>query len=123
MIDINHAKVFLTSLAIATALAIACGPAAEPVPGTAQQSQAVAGQARATLVPAAAQAATETVVTAPSSAPGKSPRALAGLPPVGTGVGDLSPGYGLLLADGSTVTSGDLTKAGKPVFLMFTATW
>ena len=48
---------------------------------------------------------------------------LAALRPVGTGVGDLTPPYVLLLADGSTATSEELSRAGKPVFLMFTATW
>ena len=54
---------------------------------------------------------------------GGSPLVLAALRPVGTGVGDLTPPYVLLLADGSTATSEELNRAGKPVFLMFTATW
>ena len=45
------------------------------------------------------------------------------LPPVGAGVGELAPSYSLTLFDGSTVSSEDLAKAGKPVFLFFTATW
>ena len=112
---INHWKFFRASLAIAMALAIACGSPGERGPGAAQnreQSPIVAGQTKVTQGP-----------TGSSLATGESPVPPSDLPGVGTGVGDLSPGYGLLLADGSTVTSGDLARAGKPVFLMFTATW
>ena len=77
------------------------------------------GQSAASASPAAAKP----VVTMASVVPEESPVTPVDLPAVGTSAGDLSPGYTLLLADGSTVSSKDLTRAGKPVFLMFTATW
>ena len=65
---------------------------------------------------------TAAVVTPTEVTPADAPQT-ASLPPVGAGVGELAPGYSLTLFDGSTVSSEDLTKAGKPVFLFFTATW
>ena len=65
---------------------------------------------------------TAAVITPTEVKPADAPPT-ASLPPVGAGVGELAPGYSLTLFDGSTVSSEDLTKAGKPVFLFFTATW
>ena len=73
--------------------------------------------ARSTTAPDTAAVITPTEVTLAEAAP------TASLPPVGAGVGELAPSYSLTLFDGSTVSSEDLTKAGKPVFLFFTATW
>ena len=73
--------------------------------------------AQSTTAPDTAAVITPTEVTPAEAAP------TASLPPVGAGVGELAPSYSLTLFDGSTVSSEDLTKAGKPVFLFFTATW
>ena len=43
--------------------------------------------------------------------------------PVGASVGERVPGFAILLADGTTVTSQELALQGKPAFLMFFATW
>ena len=42
---------------------------------------------------------------------------------VGARVGDTVPDFAMRLADRSTVTSEDLLRANKPVFLYFFATW
>ena len=73
--------------------------------------------AQSTTAPDIAAVVTPTEVT-PADAP-----PTVSLPPVGAGVGELAPSYSLTLFDGSTVSSEDLTKAGQPVFLFFTATW
>ena len=137
---IYHQRTVLAALAAALALAIACGSAAEPGTGVAQISEQNPVAAVGTVaVPVAAATQPAAVTAAPVAAPAPTSRAnveapveaavtdppepAAQSPSVGTGVGDLSPSYLLRLADGSTVTSADLTAAGKPVFLMFTATW
>ena len=76
-----------------------------------------AAAAQSTTAPDTAAVITPTEVTPADALP------TASLPPVGAGVGELAPSYSLTLFDGSTVSSEDLTKAGKPVFLFFTATW
>ena len=140
---LNHSRFVLAALAIAVVLAIGCGSAAEPGPAATQvRAPSAVVTAQATVTPApntkqpvtaapvatlvdtpaqtaggASQAAQEPVVTTALAAPEESPVASVGLPAVGTGAGDLSPGYALLLADGSTVTSEDLTpgrEAGFP---------
>ena len=72
---------------------------------------------QSTTVPDTAAVITPTEAKPAEAAPAES------LPPVGAGVGELAPSYSLTLLDGSTVSSEDLVKAGKPVFLFFTATW
>jgi len=134
----NQRYVIAAMVAVA-ALAIACGSAAETGPGVAQKSEQAPVAAAVTMAAPVAAATRPGAAKTPGDAP--APTAEAGvqapvdatvtktgepavdLPPVGTGVGDLAPSYGLLLAGGATVTSADLTGAGKPVFLMFTATW
>ena len=42
---------------------------------------------------------------------------------VGTDVGNAPPPFAMRLTDGSTVASSDLAAAGRPVFMMYFATW
>ena len=83
-----------------------------------EPSPAAAGVTAEPADTTTAAAAESTAAVDPTDAPPAE-----SLPPVGAGVGELAPSYSLTLFDGSTVSSEDLAKAGKPVFLFFTATW
>ena len=93
-------------------------PAAAGVTAESTDTTAATAATVAESTAAATAAAESTAAVDPTDAPPAE-----SLPPVGAGVGELAPSYSLTLFDGSTVSSEDLAKAGKPVFLFFTATW
>ena len=43
--------------------------------------------------------------------------------PIGTQVGEIPPAFAMERSDGSPVTSADLASAGRPVLMMYFATW
>ncbi|MBM3934336.1 MAG: TlpA family protein disulfide reductase [SAR202 cluster bacterium] len=83
------------------------------------------------LLPAIALFSTFLIVSAacdseaPATAPTIAPVAASGQPAaaVGNRVGNRAPEFAIQLADGSSVSSEQLLKDGKPVFLFFWATW
>ena len=42
---------------------------------------------------------------------------------VGTDVGETPPAFTMTLADGSTLESASIVGSGKPVFMVYFATW
>ena len=42
---------------------------------------------------------------------------------VGTNVGETPPAFAMALADGSTLESASIVGSGKPVFMVYFATW
>ncbi len=68
----------------------------------------------ATPIPTPTEPPAATDTPAPSEIPA---------PPAGTGVGETPPDFAMQLADGMAITSQDLSAAGRPVFMMYFATW
>ena len=87
--------------------ACACGYAGSPI--AAAGPDTAAGSGDNTPLPAA-----------PTAPPADTPAPAA---PVGTGVGATPPPFVMRLADGGAVASADLAAAGRPVFMMYFATW
>ena len=85
-----------TAAALSLLIALACGVGSEPAP-----------------TPAAPPAAT------PSPLAPTQPSA----PAAGTRVGDRAPDFTLTLSQDQRISSTDLIAQGKPVFILFHATW
>ncbi len=109
----------LTFVVLLTLAAIACGgePDSAPDP-TAPLAQSV---------PAAAPSPVPTDTPEPTATTEPTPVPEPTRPPVsaeaGTDVGDLAPNYVLNLPQNRQVSSTDLVARGKPVFILFHATW
>ena len=76
--------------------------------------------------PAATEAPTAGVVPADTPAPATDtalPPIEAPVADVGTRVGETPPAFAMDLADGSRIESADIVGSGKPVFMMYFATW
>ena len=97
-------------------LAAACGGEAEPTsePQTTDTTSATSSPAPPAAPPPAATSA-----PAPTAAPATSEETVN----VGHRVGDRAPDYMLALTGDRQVNSADLVAEGKPVFILFHATW
>ena len=82
--------------------AVACGAGSEPAP-----------------TPAAPPAAAPSESVSPPAAAVMEPSA----PAVGVRVGDRAPDFTLTLSQDRRISSSDLVAQGKPVFILFHATW
>ena len=94
---------------------------------TASVTQAPADPQAATSPPVAAtEAPTAGAVPADTPAPATDtalPPIEAPVADVGTRVGETPPAFAMDLADGSRIESADIVGSGKPVFMMYFATW
>ena len=107
------------------ALALACGPAAQPdtAGGVAPTIPAATAMPAASTMPAATAVPAATSIPAATAMPATTAVPAARLPAVGTQVGARVPDFTLKLAGGSQVTSQELLAQHKPTFLFFFATW
>ncbi len=130
----------LTLLAILV-LAVSSACSSNGSPATDSQPAPVESQApvpaTAAPEPGASEATPETSAAPPSAletppagsvdeTPTGSPTEESTKPPiarVGTGVGDSAPEFSLQLVDGQLISSGELLATGRPVFMMYFATW
>ena len=88
-----------TAAAISLLAALACGAGSEPAP-----------------TPAAAPSES---VSLPTPAEAAEPSG----PAVGARVGDRAPDFTLTLSQDQRISSTDLIAQGKPIFILFSATW
>ena len=93
----------IPTAAVLSLLAIlACGADSEPAP-----------------TPAAPPAAAPSDSVSPPAAAAAEPSG----PTVGARVGDRAPDFALTLSQDQRISSDDLIAQGKPVFILFSATW
>ena len=98
----NIRWIILTAAALCLLTAVACGAGSEPAP-----------------TPAAPSAAAPSESVSPPAAAATEPSA----PAVGVRVGDRAPDFALTLSQDQRISSADLIAQGKPVFILFHATW
>ena len=99
----NIRWIIQTAAALCLLTAMACGAGSEPAPTPAAPPAAAPSES---VSPPAAAAATE-----------------ASAPAVGVRVGDRAPDFTLTLSQDQRISSADLIAQGKPVFILFHATW
>ena len=112
--------VILTVAALVLVLAVACGSDSEP--STESQTSDTTSTTSPPAPPAApppAAAPAPAPAPAPTAAPATSEETIN----VGHRVGDRAPDYMLALTGDRQVNSADLVAEGKPVFILFHATW
>ena len=97
----NIRWIISTAAALCLLTAMACGAGSEPAP-----------------TPAAPPAAAPSESVSPPAAATE-----ASAPAVGVRVGDRAPDFALTLSQDQRISSADLVAQGKPVFILFHATW
>ncbi|MDE2716493.1 MAG: hypothetical protein OXI33_05690 [Chloroflexota bacterium] len=98
-------------------LTVACGSDSEP--SAEPQTTDTTSTTSPPAAPPPAAAPAPTSAPAPTAAPATSGETIN----VGHRVGDRAPDYMLALTGGRQVNSADLVAEGKPVFILFHATW
>ncbi len=112
-------------LVCAGVVVLACGGDSEGVTaGASPEAMDSTRGSVATSAPSVAPTSTATPIPATRTAtPAPEPTRGAVTAEVGGNVGDLAPEFTLNLGQGRRVTSAELVAQGKPVFILFHATW